>query len=141
MDATDRLLDESGPWAAGLIGDEAAMAALRAALAARGGTTWRQGEHGVLRAALAAGLDLGKPLRTQTYRLASVAAGPAAAPAPARSAGPPRAAPAPVASGPVPGELTPDLDAGAMAQALLEASRDGAPFCEECARAAAAQHA
>ncbi|MDE2145281.1 MAG: hypothetical protein KGJ24_01185 [Burkholderiales bacterium] len=67
-------------------------------------------------------------------RLASApAAGEAAAVA---AAGPRRSAPVEPAA---PAETTfgADVDAEAMAQALVQAAQDGVPFCEECARAAA----
>lgn len=62
-------------------------------------------------------------------------AGPAAAPPPPASprreavpAAAPAAAPATT--------FTPTLDAAAMAAVLVQAAREGVPFCEECARAA-----
>jgi hypothetical protein len=54
-----------------------------------------------------------------------------------------RAAPvrtAPVAAAPAPDStFDRDLDVPAMVAALTQAARDGTPFCEECAKAAAAQ--
>ena len=46
----------------------------------------------------------------------------------------PKPAPAPVES-----TLDPDNDAAAQAQVLKDAAQSGAPFCEECAKAAAQQ--
>jgi hypothetical protein len=58
-------------------------------------------------------------------------AGPAAAPPPPAS---PRREAAPAAA--LATTSTPTLDAAAMAAVLVQAARDGVPFCEECARAA-----
>jgi hypothetical protein len=59
---------------------------------------------------------------------------PAAAPSPRPQAAPP--APAPVES-----TFEVDLDVAAMEAVLVQAAQDGVPFCEECAKAAAAQAA
>lgn len=60
-------------------------------------------------------------------------AGPAAAPPPPAS---PRREAAPAAAAAPATTFTPTLDAAAMAAVLVQAARDGVPFCEECARAA-----
>lgn len=65
------------------------------------------------------------------------------APPPAPPAAPPppppaarRSAPAAPVAAPI-GTFTPALDVAAMVAVLRQAARDGVPFCEECARAAA----
>lgn len=64
----------------------------------------------------------------------------ASAPAPAASSA--RATPAPAPS-PAPADSTfgANLDVAAMVAVLQQAAQDGTPFCEECARAAAAREA
>lgn len=59
---------------------------------------------------------------------------------PAPPTAPPRPAPAwtpPPAPAPAYATFPPDFDAEAVAQALVDAARDGIPFCEECKNAAA----
>ena len=127
-------------------GDDAAMAALRvSALALADGNDWaRCDDHEVivqLAAAQAQGrLATHAPPAARLYRLAPVpapGAAPAPAPAPASS---PRAAPA-SASSSAAAETTfsAALDTAAMVAVLQQAAQDGVPFCEECARAAAAR--
>lgn len=80
-------------------------------------------------------LRLGGPAQAPTLLAQGTkpqAAAPAPAPAAARA---PAAAPAPAPA------AAPELDVAAMVQVLLDAARDGVPFCEECARAAAAASA
>jgi hypothetical protein len=69
---------------------------------------------------------------------------PADAPAPIRASAParaPRAAPAPVPPAATDATFDTDLDAAAMVMVLQQAALDGVPFCEQCARAAAARAA
>jgi hypothetical protein len=125
-------------------GDDATMAALRSrALALTEGIDWsRYDDHEVI-TQLAAAHAQGRPATqappaAQLYRLAPPlvpAAKPAPAPAPSPRAAP--AAPA-LAAETTFGAL---LDAAAMVAVLQQAAQDGTPFCEECARAAAAQRA
>ena len=127
-------------------GDDVAMAALRVnALALADGNDWsRCDDHEVvLHVAVAQAqgrLATHAPPAAQLYRLAPVlapGAAPASAPAPAPS---PRATAA-AASSFTATETTfsAALDTAAMVAVLLQAAQDGVPFCEECARSAAAQ--
>jgi hypothetical protein len=125
-----------------MLGPDTGHQALRQALASQrlDDALPRLTEHEVALAvshALADGLELpgqaSKPLRLLAQGTPPKAA--SAAPAPAAAAAP-RAAPAAA-----PAPAGPQIDAAAMAQVLIEAARDGVPFCEECAKAAAAQAA
>jgi hypothetical protein len=92
----------------------------------------------LLGAAVAQGrLAAGPVAAPQLLRLAT-AAPPTAAPPPPAAA--PRAAAA-AAAAPTVAETTfgAELDVAAMVAVLVQAAQDGVPFCEECARAAAAQ--
>lgn len=74
-------------------------------------------------------------LQMRPLALATPAPAPAAAaPAPGPAAAARRAAPA---AAPAPGTFEAELDVAAMVAVLQQAARDGVPFCEECARAAA----
>jgi len=77
--------------------------------------------------------------RRPLLALAPPPGAPAAAPPPPASAS--RSAPA-AAPPPAPDSTFDDeLDAAAMAAVLQQAAQDGVPFCEECAKAAAAEAA
>ena len=125
-------------------GDDAEMAALRvSALTLADGQDWsRYGDHEVI-AQMAAALTqarwiTGAPTKATLYRLAPVLA-PQAAPAPAPAPAPsPRAAPAAASSTAAETTFSAALDPTAMVAALRQAAQSGVPFCEECARAAAA---
>jgi hypothetical protein len=58
-----------------------------------------------------------------------------APPPPAKASPPPRAA-APAPPSPAYTTFPPDLDAALVAQSLIDAAKDGVPFCEECVEAA-----
>jgi hypothetical protein len=74
--------------------------------------------------------------------LLPLVAAPVAAPAPAPSAAPPARRAAVAAPPPAPdATFGSDLDVAAMVAVLTQAARDGVPFCEECAKAAAARAA
>ncbi len=119
--------------------DDGAMAQARLqALALGDGTDWsRCGDHQVLHALAVAPPAQGSATPVALMRLV---APPAPAPAPA----PPAPSPAPRAAAPAPapaaaeGTFGTALDVAAMVAVLQQAARDGVPFCEECARAAAA---
>lgn len=68
------------------------------------------------------------PRLLRLVRLAGPTAAPPPPPASPRREAAPAAAPATT--------FIPTLDAAAMAAVLVQAARDGVPFCEECARAA-----
>jgi hypothetical protein len=120
-------------------GDDVALAMLRRRAHEAGlGVDWsRADEHAVVDfVAWAAPLDA--PSGPTLQNLAPKPTAAAAAPAPAASAARPRQA---AAASPPPATqstLGPDVDAAATAQNLRDAANDGVPFCEECARAAAA---
>jgi|WetSurMetagenome_2_1015567.scaffolds.fasta_scaffold00932_6 hypothetical protein len=126
-------------WLEPSLGNDAAMARLRlTALALADGTDLsRIDDHRLvdhLAATAAAGRLRIAGAAPRLLRLVPAPA-PAAAPA-APPAGAPRAAP--VAAPPA-AETTfgSDLDVAAQVAVLQQASRDGVPFCEECAKAAA----
>ena len=121
------------------IGDDARMAARRSqALKLADGTDWsRCSDHEVvaqLAAAvaarhLAAAIAPTKLMRMASPRVAAPGSSPPAAPASS-----PRAAPA---AAPAADDSTfLSLDVAAMVATLRQAAETGAPFCEECARAA-----
>jgi hypothetical protein len=125
----------------GSLGPDTGHTRLRLALAGLGldDAVSRLDEHQV--AALVASalmsdrLRLGGPAQSPTLLAQGTkpqSAAPAPAPAAARA---PAAAPAPAPA------AGPELDVAAMVQVLLDAARDGVPFCEECAKAAAASAA
>jgi len=127
-------------WLARCLGDDAAMARLRgtARSLADGVDLSRVDEHAVteqLAHALAEGrLRAGSGATPKLRRL--VLAPALVAPAPPPPAASPRAAPA----APPPAiETTFDagLDVAAMVAVLVQAAREGVPFCEECERATA----
>jgi hypothetical protein len=95
-----------------------------------------------LAAALADGRlrDGRDPAALKLLRLVPVAA-PAPAPPPPAPAPSPRPQAASLAPAPVETTFGSDLDVAAMVAVLVQAAQDGVPFCEECARAAAAQAA
>lgn len=121
--------------------DDGAMAQARLrALALSDGTDLsRCGDHQVLYALAVAPRDLESAAPVTLMRLVAPPApapAPAApAPSPAPRAAAPAAAPAPPAAD---GTFGTSLDVAAMVAVLQQAARDGVPFCEECARAAAA---
>jgi pyruvate/2-oxoglutarate dehydrogenase complex dihydrolipoamide acyltransferase (E2) component len=128
-------------WLAPAVGDDAALAALRRnALLLADGTDLSRLDDPALFDHLGTVLAEGR-LRTggETRRLLKLvqkvtSASPPPPPPPASA---PRAAPA--APPPVV-ETTfgSELDVAAMVAVLVQAAQDGVPFCEECARAAAA---
>jgi len=102
------------------------------------GTDWWRLDDAQVKDQLAAALDEG---RLRTGQGAKVELRPLdqlqpvplpALPAPASS---PRAAPAPAPAAPVETTFAPNLDVAAQVAVLLQAARDGVPFCEECERA------
>ena len=137
--------ESATPSVAAAAGDDAAMAALRVgALSLSDGSDWSRCDDHEVVAQVAAAQARGRmrggqaPAPAKLFRLAlAPAPAAAAAPAPAPS---PRAAPAATAAA-IETTFSPALDVAAMVAALLQAAQDGTPFCEECARAAAAQRA
>ena len=129
-------------WAGQWVGDAVVMARLRQlALAAGAEATPLMCDDHALAERITAGITAGS-MRVcgpaQALRLYGLATVRALAPAPAASAAAAAPRAAPVAA-PPPAATTfgPDLDVGSMVAALVQASQDGVPFCEECARAAA----
>jgi hypothetical protein len=129
-------------WLEPAVGDDAALAALRrSALLLADGTDLSRLDDSTLVDHLGTVLAEGR-LRTggETRRLLKlvqkVTLPPVAPPPPPASA--PRAAP--VAPPPaVATTFDSELDVSAMVAALVRAAHDGVPFCEECAKDAAAQ--
>jgi len=126
-----------------LVADSALTALLRRdAHAIDDGTDWsRCDDHQVLDQLAAAVADRrvrGAATRPALLRLVPVPA-PASPSSPAPSGAPRAAAPA-AAPSPSDGTFA-DLDIEAMVATLQRAARDGMPFCEECARAAAGEAA
>jgi len=144
----DRLVPTPDPAAArdllrGLLGDAHAMARLRRILVEESfRDLWGASDHEVLD-------DLARRMVSGRLRIASgdarrppaipITAKPVAAPAlppePVRTRAPVPAPPARPAPAPAP----PSVEMSAQAAALVEAARDGTPFCEECAKARAGQ--
>ncbi len=130
-------------WLGRHIGDDAAMARLRLLAGSAGVEATPlilddQALADQLAARIATGAIrvCGARQAPKLYGVTSTPVAAAAAPAPS-SATP---APAPAAkAAPAPAETTfgSGMDPAAMAATLREAARDGVPFCEECARAAA----
>ncbi len=131
------------------IGVDADMARLRLQVqqACPADLWWHCDDHQVLavltgaEAPRGAGLLSGASAGLQMRRLALATPAPApAAPAPAASpaASSRRAAPP---AAPAPGTFEVELDVAAMVAVLQQAAREGVPFCEECARAAAGAEA
>lgn len=128
-------------WVGRFIGDDVMMARLRQmAFDAGAESSPAMCDDQSLADRITAGITAGSmrvcgPAQALTL-LGLVAARPPVA-APARAAAPPRAAP--VAPPPV-AQTTfgPDLAVAAMVAVLVQAAQDGVPFCEECAKAAAA---
>jgi hypothetical protein len=124
--------------------------ALRHPIAARQGQGDRQSGGAPLHLRVA-GLLLTRQLALlpwsgsrQTLRLVwAEHAVPPAPPAAAAAAPPPQAAAPPPPPPPPPQNTVPvaPADVSPQAQALIDAAQDGAPFCEECARRAAAEAA
>ena len=127
-------------WLARSVGDAAAVAALRrTALALADGTDLsRIDDHQLLdqlAAAAAAGRLRSTGAPPELLRLVTapaLVAAPAPSPRPSASRAAPAAPPSAVET-----TFDSDLDAAAMAAVLVQASQDGVPFCEECAKAAA----
>lgn len=122
-----------------LLGPDTGHTRLRQALAALGldGALPRLSEHEVA-AALTPHVVSGRVLLSgdpAPMRLLAMGSKPVAAPAPAPAAA--RRATVPTAPEPLVAAAV-ELDVAAMVQTLIDAARDGVPFCEECARAAAA---
>ena len=146
-EALPHLLSPRGKPLAHAPGDDTEMGPLRStALQSADGTDWsRVDDHQVvehLAHAVVAGRlpGSGQPTSAPMLRLVASAAAPAASPPPP--------APSPAAAAPGPGSVPApmvettfafDLDVAAMVAVLTQAAQDGVPFCEECARAAAAQ--
>jgi hypothetical protein len=130
----------SWPQLAHARGDDAGLALLRASAATTAdGMPICRLDDDALFDHLAAALETGRlrwrgpadELRLLPLVLTTATPAPApASPAPA----PPRAAPTPAPASPAPAQA---FDVAAMVAALEQAARDGAPFCEECARAGA----
>lgn len=136
------------------LGADAEMARLRqqAQQAFPADLWWHCDDHAVasvrplLHTAARAGAHEATPTgaaRLKMRRLVMVAPAPApapasAAPAPGPAAAARQASPAPAAAA---GTFEVELDVAAMVAVLQQAARDGVPFCEECARAAAAAEA
>lgn len=134
--------DESAArrWATTALADGAQVHRLRAQAAGLPGlvlanTTDHQLAEALVHAIVQGRLRVCGGRRRPLMRLAAQVAPPPAAPAASSSA--PRRAPPP----PPPPAAPPAVDAAATAQALRAASENGVPFCEECARAAAARAA
>jgi hypothetical protein len=122
----------------GAKGDKGAVSYLRALLAERGGRDLaRLDDDGVVAevANLIASGDVFIGFRFQV--MTGAAGEEVREEAVARPAEAPRAAPRQQAEDPP--TLRPNNDAAAQARVLTSASERGVPFCEECARAAAAQ--
>lgn len=110
------------------------------ALGLNDGTDWSRLDNAQVKRQVAIALENGRlrtgagaPVLLRPLGRVSVPAAAVAAPAPAPS---PRAAPV---APPPPVETTfgSDLDVAAQVAVLVQAARDGVPFCEECAKAAA----
>ena len=136
-------------WVGRFIGDEVAMARLRqwaatAGLLAAPATADDQALADCLAAAIGSGaLRVCGPASTpKLYNLAMLRA-PAASAAPATAASPPAQPRRTAAAAVTPAESTfsAGLDSAEMEAALVRAAQDGAPFCEECAKAASARAA
>jgi hypothetical protein len=127
-------------WLARMIGDDAALASLRLkVLTLADGTALSQLDDQALIDHLAAAVAEGR-LRIGGVRpeLRRLVVGPAPAPATrAPPAAPVRRAAAAAPAAAVDTTFDSELDTAAMAAVLAQAARDGVPFCEECARAAA----
>jgi hypothetical protein len=129
-------------------GSDADVARLRlwAASLAEGPELWRYDDAEVvtllashLESARLAGTAASAPVALFPYSVvASPAGGAAPAPSGGRGGGGNQAASAPTARATPPAEPASLLDQAAMAETLRRAAQDGVPFCEECARAAAA---
>ncbi|MBX3635768.1 MAG: hypothetical protein KF683_10340 [Rubrivivax sp.] len=138
-DADRSALADAAAGMAGDLVDAGAVAQLRLRVHALGdgADLSRLDDHAVA-AVLAQALERGRLTLAgappRLLPLAQASAPPPPPPAPA--AGPRRAAPpAPAAATDL--TFTPSLDVAAMVAVLRQAARDGVPFCEECARAAA----
>ena len=130
------------------VGDEVTMARLRQlALTAGAEASPQRCDDHALAERIAAGIAAGS-MRVcgpaKVLPLYGLATPPAASSAPAPPAPSPSPQPraAPVAAPPtVETTFGSDLDVAAMVAVLRAAAQDGVPFCEECARVAAARHA
>ena len=134
-------------WIGRFIGDEAKMARLRLQVIATGAEAapLMLDDH-ALADRIEAGISSGSMRvcgAASALKLHGLVLVKAPAAAPSRSSSAPTAAPtapraAPVAP-PPPVETTfgSDLDVAAQVAVLVQAARDGVPFCEECAKAAA----
>jgi len=126
-----------------LLGPDTGQARLRAALASLGldDATSRLADHEVaalVAPAVASGrLSLGSA-RASPRLLAQGTVSQAPPPPPPPAPAPPRAAPVAAPSAPE-GTFDVNLDVAAMVQTLTDAASAGVPFCEECAKAAAAE--
>ena len=119
--------------------DDAHIAALRRRAHEAGlGVDWSQADDQAVSDFVAWAAPLAAEFGPMLQNLAPKATAAGAAPAPAAGSSRPRQAAA--ASPPAAPQATlgPDVDAAATAQNLRDAANDGVPFCEECARAAAA---
>ncbi len=123
-------------WLARCVGDDAAMARLRAAgqALAEGADLSRADEHAVIEqlahaladSRLRAGFGAAPKLRRLVLASSAAAPPPAAGPRAARVAPPPAVATT----------FEPDLDVAATVAVLEQAARDGTPLCEECQKEA-----
>lgn len=128
-------------WVGRFIGDDVMMSRLRQlALAAGAESSPAMCDDQALADQIAAGITAGS-MRVcgpaQALTLPGLAAAQPPVAAPARAAAPPRAAPVAL---PPAAQTTfgSDLAVAAMVAVLVQAAQDGVPFCEECAKAAAA---
>jgi hypothetical protein len=133
-------------WLARAVGDDTSMAWLRQrALALADGTELSRIDDHQLVDHVAAAVAAGR-LRTSgaAPRLQRLVPAEAPAPTPSPSPAPrpstPRAAPV-AAPAAVETTFGSDLEVAAMVAVLVQAAQDGTPFCEECAKAAAARAA
>lgn len=140
--ADDGAIDLTGIGAA--VVDACGMALLRGQFAALSGgmELSRVADHDLVAMVRRARAE-GRLLRTEAPpRLLPLAAvlAPAAPPPTPPAAGPRRAPPSAPAAAPAT-TFSPALDVAAMVAVLRQAARDGVPFCEECAKAAAQRDA
>lgn len=135
--ADDPSIDPTGVGSA--VVDAGAIALLRgqAAALSPGVELSRLADHELVAIVQRARAD-GRSGRTDAPpRLLRLAAAPAPPAPPPPAPAPRRAAPAAPAAAPA-ATFAPALDVSAMVVALIQAAQDGVPFCEECARRAAA---
>ena len=128
-------------WVGRFIGDDVMMSRLRLLVLAAGAETApAMCDDQAVADRITAGISAGS-IRVcgpaQALALPGLAAVRAPVAALARAAAPPRAAPVAPPSA-VQTTFGSDLEVAAMVAVLVQAAQDGVPFCEECAKAAAA---